>query len=77
MQVKMERFASGARRTGVLHGPQVSATLLSKLVPHHVCFAAFAAAAAELNEYGAHGEAMAVATAGEGLVWAGVAASSA
>ncbi|CAE7559580.1 CFAP57 [Symbiodinium natans] len=26
-----------------------------------------------LNEYGAHGEAMAVATAGEGLVWAGVA----
>ena len=31
---------------------------------------------AQLNEYGAHGEAAAVATAGEGLVWAGVARAS-
>ena len=28
---------------------------------------------AEINEYGVHGEALAIATAGEGRVWAGVA----
>ena len=34
-----------------------------------------AARSAQLNEYGTHGEAAAVATSGEGLVWAGVARS--